>query len=1063
MRKAISFFIRYPVWVSVLMAGVILFGLIALAQLRFSFFPEAEPNTIIVEVFYPGAAPAEIEEGVVLKIEENLDGLQGIERVTSVSRENSATVTVETVVGSDIDKVLADVKNAIDRINSFPVDAEKPVIYERKFRSRAQVIGLHGDVDRYTLKFLAEELRDDLLATDEVSQVTISGIPALEFSIEITEANLRRYQLTFDEIRAAVAGANLNLSGGKFDTDDEEILIRAWGRGYHAEDLMNIPIRGSTDGTVILLRDVATVREQWADSPIKTYYNGRYAVVLQISQAADEDILKIVDRSDEIIDEFNSRHANVQAVTIVDMTVPLRQRIELLTRNGIIGLILVLICLGFFLNLRLSFWVAVSIPFSFAGMFVIGHFVGITVNVISLAGMIIVVGILVDDAIVIGENIFAHFERGSTAMQAAVDGTMEVVGPVFTSVVTTIIVFATFFFMEGGLGQMMWQMGMVVMASLAFSLVEAFVILPSHLAHSKGLSRDATPSKLRARTEALIQNFTHKVYGPLLRAALRNKWIVVMTPLAAILITIGLLGGGLIGVTFFPNIDSEQVPINLTLVAGRQEAETDSLLARIEAVCWQVNDDLKAERDDGLDVITAIQRQVGSNDFGEQGSHTGKLEIQLLDGERRGIESYVVTNMIRDAVGPIPEAQNLTFGARGRFGKAVSISLLGNDIGQLQKATNLLKEELRSFASLQDVTDTNRKGRREIDITLKPRAHALGMTLRDIVGQVRQGFHGQEIQRIQRGRDEIRVWVRFTPEDRAALGQLDQMRIHSRDGAEYPFGELAQYSIKRGITQINHLNRKREIKVEANLVDAHEDLPPIIANIEETVIPRIMNQVQGVTVGFEGQSREEARMKNSMMIAFGVALIAMFILIVLVFRSYAQAGLVLSLIPIGIIGAIWGHGIQGIQISMLSAMGLMALSGIIINDSIVFVDQINRFLRQGQSVEDAVYNSGISRLRPILLTTLTTALGMAPLILETSFQAQFLIPMASSVAYGLVFGTFILLLILPAAFLAFNSIRQKTARWFFDPNATAESVEPAVKELQASLSIAGTNEDTNHV
>ncbi len=1062
MKRVISFFIRYPVWVSVLMFSVIIFGLIAFAQLRFSFFPEQEPNSIIVEVTYPGASPTEIEEGVVLKIEENLDGLQGIERATSVSRENSATVTIETVFGADVDKVLADVKNAVDRINSFPIDAEKPVIYERKFRSRAQVIGLHGDVDRYTLKYLAEELRDDLLASDEVSQVTISGIPTLEFSIEITEADLRRYELTFNEVRTAVAGANLNLSGGKFDTDDEEILIRAWGRGYHAEDLLNIPVRGSANGTVVLLRDIAEVHEQWADSPVKTYFNGRFAVLIQISQAADEDILKIVAQADQVIASFNDRHANVQAATVVDMTVPLRQRIELLTRNGIIGLILVLICLGFFLNLRLSFWVAVSIPFSFAGMFIVGHYAGITVNVLSLAGMIIVVGILVDDAIVVGENIFAHYERGKNALEAAIDGTLEVVGPVFTSVMTTIIVFATFFFMEGGLGQMMWQMGLVVMASLGFSIIEAFVILPAHLAHSKGLDSNKAPSAMRQRTEGWIHKFTHKVYGPALRAALRNKWIVVMTPIAAIMITVGLLGGGLIGLTFFPNVDGDQIPINLTLVAGRQEADTDSLLARIEAVCWQVNEEIKEERGDGVNVIEDIQRQIGSNDFGESGSHTGNLELQLVDGETRGTESYVIVNRLREAVGPIPEAQNLTFGSAGRFGKAVSVSLLGNDIDQLEKATNLLKEELRSFASLQDVTDTNRKGRREIDITLKPRAHSLGMTLQDIVGQVRQGFHGQEIQRIQRGRDEIRVWVRFTPEDRAALGQLDQMRIRSRDGAEYPFAELAQYSIKRGITQINHLNRKREIKVEANLVDVHEDLPPIIAEIQEAVIPRVMSQVQGVTVSFEGQSREEGRMKNSMLMAFAVALMAMFILIVLVFRSYAQAGLVLSLIPIGIIGAIWGHGIQGIQISMLSAMGLMALSGIIINDSIVFVDQINRFLRQGQKVEEAVYNSGLSRLRPILLTTLTTALGMAPLILETSFQAQFLIPMASSVAYGLVFGTFILLLILPAAFLAFNRVRLKVARWFFDPNATQESVEPAVKELNVSLSIVRTSEDIHH-
>ncbi|MCP4566265.1 MAG: efflux RND transporter permease subunit [FCB group bacterium] len=1050
MRKLIAYFIRFPVWVTVLMSAVILFGLLAFSQLRYSFFPENEPHTIIVEVIYPGASPEEVAEGVVLKIEENLDGLQGVDRVTSISRENSGVVTVETVLDSDINKVLADVKNAVDRINSFPIDAEKPVIYEQKFRSLSQSIALYGETDLYNLKYIAEELRDELLATDEISQVSISGLPALEFSIEVSESDMRRYGLTFDEIRQAVSRANINISGGKFETEDEEILIRAWGRGYFAEDMENIPVRGNTDGTIIYLKDIAAVHEQWQDVPDKTFYNGKYAVLLNIQQTEDEDILQIADRAEEIMTEFNATHESVKAEAARDMTVPLRQRIELLVRNGIIGLILILICLGFFLNLRLSFWVAVSIPFSFAGMFVIASFAGITINVISLAGMIIVVGILVDDAIVVGENIFAHYERGKPALQAAIDGTMEVVAPVFTSVMTTIIIFTAFLFLEGNMGEMMWQMALVVVASLLFSLVEAFVILPSHLAHSKGLDAHKKITPVREKMEKAIAFLTHRIYAPALKAVMRNKWVVVVTPVALVLLTVGLVGGGLIGATFFPNVDGDEFPINISLVAGRQEAVTDSILMHIEAVCWEVNEELKQEREDGLDVIVATQRDIGSNDFGESGSHTGRLFVQLLDGESRSMESYVVANRIREAVGSVPEAQNITFGSGSRFGKAVSVSLLGNDVEQLEKATKLLKTELESYSSLQDITDTNQKGRREINITLKPRAQAMGLTLQDVAGQVRQGFYGQEIQRIQRGRDEIRVWVRYQPEDRAALGLLDEMRVRTPNGGEYPFSELAEYSIERGITQIRHLSRSREIKVEANQSNVKEDLPPILAAIETEVLPRVLSQVRGVKAQFEGQSREEAKMKKSMMISFSVAFLGMFILVILVFRSYAQAILIFSLIPIGILGAFWGHGIQGIQVSMLSAMGLMALSGIIINDSIVFVDQINRFLRNGQKVEEAVFNSGLARLRPILLTTLTTSLGMAPLILETSRQAQFLIPMAASVAYGLIFGTFILLFILPASFLAFNTIRVRYGRMIGTPGVTAETVEPAVKELKTA-------------
>ena len=1063
MRRVIAYLIRYPIWVTVLMAGVLLFGMLSLSQMRFSFFPESQPKVIIVEVVYPGAAPEEIEEGVILKIEENLDGLQGVERVTSVSRENSGVVTVELVLGSDIDKILADIKNAVDRINSFPVDAEKPVIYEQKFRSRSQSLGLYGETNRYNLKYMAEELRDELLASDEISQVTLAGLPALEFSIEVSEVDMRRYQLTFDEIRQAVGQSNVNISSGKIDSDDEEILIRAWGRDYYADDLLDIPVRGNPDGTVVHLRDVATVKEQWADVPIKSYYNGQYSVVLDINQTEDEDILAIADRANKIVDRFNDTHETVKVAVLRDMTIMLNQRITILVKNGLIGLVLIMICLGFFLNLRLSFWVAASIPFSFAGMFIIANAAGITINIMSLMGMIIVVGILVDDAIVVGENIFAHYRRGKPALQAAIDGTMEVLAPVFTSVMTTVIVFMGMFYLEGNMGEMIWQIALVVIASLLFSLVEAFLILPSHLAHSRGLEPQENISTVRKKIEEAIRYFTHHVYGPILRLALRRKWIVVIMPLAFVMITVGLLGGGLIGVTFFPNVDGDEFPINISLVTGRQEADTDAILAKIEDVCWEVNSELKNERADGLDVIMSIKRDIGSNDFGETGSHAGRLFLRLLDGEQRGMESFEIARRVQDAVGPVPEAQNITFGKMGFFGKAVSISLLGNDVEQLSKAASLLKSELEDFESLKDVTDSDQKGRREIDITLKPRAHALGLTLQEVVGQVRQGFYGQEIQRIQRGRDEIKVWVRYSPEDRSALGILDQMRIRTRDGAEYPFGELAEYTIARGLTRINHLNRKREIKVEANQADVKGDLPPILAEIEEDVLPRVLSQVQGVTALFEGQSREQKKMMTSMRNSFSVAFLGMFILIVLVFRSYAQAGIIFSLIPIGFMGAIWGHGIQGLQISMLSATGMMALAGIIINDSIVFVDQINRFLREGQKVKEAVFNAGIARLKPILLTTLTTSLGMAPLIMETSKQAQFLIPMAAAVAYGLVFGALILLIVLPALFLAFNSVRVRFVGMLSGGPVSAESVEPAVRELAVMIDGPIQVKDVGHV
>jgi multidrug efflux pump subunit AcrB len=1052
MEKIITFFVRNKVWTNVLMFSILGFGLIALGQMRYSFFPEAEPDIISIQVIYPGASPEEVEEGVILKIEENLDGLQNIERITSVSSENSGAVTVEITQDADINEVLTDVKNAVDRINSFPLDAEKPIIFEQKFRSRSLSIVLFGETDLYNLKFITDNLREELLATPEISQVDIVGLPNLEFSIEVSESDLRRYKLTFDEITSAFASSNINISGGKFETIDEEILIRAYGRKYYAKELNDLVIRGNPDGTVILLEDVANIKEQWEDVPNKTYYNNKNSIVLNLDQTEQEDILAIANKAKYIVSEFNRSNEQIQAIILDDRTVHLQQRVDLLLRNGLIGLLLVIISLGFFLNLRLSFWVSIGIPISFAGMFLIASTIGITINVISLFGMIVVIGILVDDAIVVAENIYAHYERGAPAIKSAINGTKEMLAPVFTSVFTTILAFMPFFFLEGAMGNFIWQLALVVIAALIFSLVEAFIILPSHLAHSKGLHSHKEDSALRKKIEGYIHFMTHKIYAPSLRWALNHKWITIVTPLAMVLLTIGLLGGGIIGVTFFPFLDGDTLPVNISLVTGRQEADTDSILSQIEKKVWELNEEMSAEREDGNQLIEGIRREIGRNDFGENGSHAGKLTIELLNGETRNMDSYIISNRLREKIGNIPQAQQLSFGRIGRFGKPVSVSLLGNDLNQLNKASHLLSEELKNFSSLKDITDSNQEGRREIDIKLKPRAYALGLQLRDVARQVRQGFFGQEIQRIQRGKDEIRVWVRYKPEDRSALSFLDQMRIRTPNGAEYPFSELAEYNIERGIVAINHLDRRREIKVEASLADEKLDLPPILSEIENEVIPRVLSHVHSVQVSFEGQSRNQAKFQSSLKRAYPIALLGMFILIILVFRSYFQAFVIFSLIPLGMLGAIWGHGIQGIQLNTLSIYGVIALSGIIINDSIVFMDQINRNLRAGQKIIDAVFNAGIARLRPIILTTLTTAFGLAPLIFETSRQAQFLIPMAVSVAYGLVFGTFILLIVLPATFLVINKIRYWFASLFTEEELTYEMVEPAVKELEIQTS-----------
>jgi multidrug efflux pump subunit AcrB len=1048
MERIVRFFTLYPVWTNVLFFAVLFFGILVLSQMKYSFFPETPPDVINVSVTYPGASPEEIEEGIILKIEENVEGLEGIDRVTSISRENFGSVRIEIISGYDVDKLTNDVKNAVDRINSFPVGIEKPVVAEQKFQDAVMTIVMAGKTDRYQLKYIADRFRDDLILTEEISQAEIGGLPNLEISIEVSEEKLRRYGLSFTEIANAVRGFNINLSGGKFETRDEEILIRGYNRQYYAEEFDNIAVRGGRDGSVVFLRDVATVREKWEDSPEKVYFNGKPAVVLSISKTISEDILAIRERAQELIDQFNAEDNGIRMEILDDRTIALRGRLSLMINNGLLGLLLVMISLTFFMNLRLSFWVAIGIPFSFAGMFIFAGLYGITINVISLFGMIIVVGILVDDAVVVGENIYSHYERGKKPLQAAIDGTIEVFPAVLTSVATTIIAFLPYFFLDGRLGKFIWHVSLVVILSLIFSLIESLLILPAHLAHSKGLHPHKEDKPMRRRIENLIKWFTNDVYGPFLNRSMRHKWFTMAMPLALTLLVVGLLRGGFIKATFFPFIDGDTMPVNLSLTPGTQEHITDSLLARIEALAPAVNDRLREMRDDDADVLIKVRRQIGSNDFGETGSHTGKLNFELLPGEEREMDSFIIANIMREMTGEIPTAEKITFGQAGIFGRAVSLSLLGNNIDELQNAKATLKRELGAMDELKDITDSDQVGLREIRLELKPRAYALGLTLADVANQVRDGFFGREIQRLQRGRDEIKVWVRYREADRASIDKLREMRIRTADGWAFPFTEVATFHMDRGLILINHLDRLREIKVEADMVNPEGDIANILDYIRNEVMPEILAANPGVRVSYEGQSRSQQKVARSAQKAFPLALAGIVILMILVFRSYLQSLLVFGLIPLGVVGAFIGHGIHGIPVNMLSLFGIIALSGIIVNDSIVFIDQINRNLRKGMEVVAAVHKAGISRMRPILLTTFTTVLGLGPLILEKSRQAQFLIPMAVSVAYGLILTTFLILLILPSAFLVLNRLRLGWYRHIRGQQVSARDVEPAIREMR---------------
>ncbi|MFH1762429.1 MAG: efflux RND transporter permease subunit, partial [bacterium] len=909
--------------------------------------------------------------------------------------------------------------------------------------ARTVSVAIFGNADLWALKERAESLRDDLLGMDGISQVSLAGLPAREIAVTVSEASLRKYTLTFTEIANAISSANIDISGGSIKTHDEQLLIRAYGRRDFAYEVRSIILRTTKDGTTVRIGDVAQVTENWEDTPDATYYNGKRAVIVNIDKTMEEDIIGISKIVSNYIKDFKEKHPEISVKVISDATIQLKQRINLLVKNGLLGFFLVVLVLGIFLNATMSFWVAMGIPISFAGMFIIAYLWGITINVISLMGMIVVIGMLVDDAIVVAESIYQKFEHGFKPLPAAINGLVEVAAPVFTAVATTILAFLPFFFFAGTMGRFINQLALVVIAALVFSLVESIFILPAHLVHSRSLYRTARAHRIRAFFDKSYIWLRDKIYSISLGWILKNPLIIFAAAFAFVIITIGLIRGNIVEFSAFPYIDRDDISLNLTMTTGTRETVTDSILMELEDRIWSINEQLKSKRKDKKDVILSIRRNIGNNGFGDAGSHAGYLAIEMLESGIRGMPSFKVQNLIRNSMDPVPGSQKLSFAA-GRWGKAISISLISNDFDELEKAKKLLKAKLSEYSLLSDITDSDVEGWREIRLALKPAAHSAGLTLTDIAGQIRQGFFGHEVQRFQRGEDELRVWVRYMDEDRASLGSLENMYIRAKDGSAYPLSMIADYTIKRGRVVISHLDGKRELRVEADMTDPEASVSSLLAHIRKNAVPQVLKQVKNVYVSYEGRERSNKLFFDSFKAAFPPALIAIAVLLVLVFRSPLQAVLILFMIPLGLLGAVWGHLFHGFMISRLSVFGAIALAGIVINDSIVLVDRINRNLKEGMSLVEAIQQAGLSRLRPIILTTVTTVAGMLPLVLDTGSQAQFLIPMAVSLCYGLMASSFFVLYFLPALFLGLNRFRLKYAG-LFSSSISPESVEPAVR------------------
>ena len=1049
-KNLVEYFVKYPILANILIALTLIGGVVAMLGTKKSFFPTRADRNITIAVTYPGASPEEMEEGITLKIEETINALEGIDELISTSSENSTYINIITLDNYDIDEIYTEVKNAVDAISTFPAGAEKPVIYKQKQRSTAQWLVLLGDVDLKTLKNFGESVKDDLLAIDGISQVNIYGYPELEISIEVRENTLRKYNLTFSQVAEAVRANNRDISAGSVKSTTEEILIRSKAKETDADKIANIIIQSNPDGSKLALKDIADIKEQFADVPSKMIVNGNQAVVIQVQKLESEDLAQISELVTNYVEEFNTENEVVNLEVNWDFNSMLSQRLDLLTSNGILGLLLVLISLGLFLSLRLSFWVAWGIPSSFLGMFILGIFVGLTINMISLFGMILVIGILVDDGIVIAENIYAHFEKHGDPIKAAVQGTMEVLPAVFTSVTTTIVAFSPLLLLTGGF-EFLRDMAFVVCFSLGFSLLEAFFVLPAHLAnpHVLRVKKENTRSyKIRNFLNEILDFLKNQIYGKALKFTMQYRLISIAMLIAFIIIISGLLTGGVIKTTFFPQIPFNSFDINLSFKPGEREMKVEKFLKKFNESIWEMNEELKEEFNTTKEIIKDTFIDIGDSES-ESGSHTGRINVFYAELDEYGINQFDLIRRIREKIGKVPEAEKLSIGGGNRWGKPVSIRLMGKDYDQLNQAKKYLKTELASILDLKEIEDNVPIGRREMLFDLRPEAYFLGLNHNAITAQMRQGFFGEEVQRFMKGNDELRVWVRYPKEDRKSISQLEDIKIKTQTGQSFPLTQLADYEIERGISDIKHYNTSRAITVEADMVDPFGEVPPILQKIKENIVPTLKAKFPSVAIDYGGQSQESARAGQEIGLYFGGAFLLIFFILMITFKSFYQAILILLMIPLGWFGAILGHGIEDwispdkeLPVSLLSVWGMVALSGVIINDAVVFLSKYNTMVKdESMTIYEAAYNAGISRFRPILLTSLTTVLGLYPLIKETSFQAQFLIPMAISVAYGVLIGTFIILLFFPVFIILFNDLR-RYAKWLW----TGKKPEPEEME-----------------
>ncbi len=1021
--KFIRWCINNPVSVNLLVLFLIVAGGYSLYSIKREIFPAFSLDRVLVTVVFPGASPEEIEEGICVKIEEALTGLSGIKKVSSSARENLGTVVAEIETGENIDEMKNEIETRINSINTFPRDAEKPVIKKLELIRQTLQLVISGALTDDAMRELAEDVRRELLAMPEISQIMLDGLKDYEVSIEVSEATLRAYGLSFDDVARAVRANSLDLSGGTVRTAGGDVLLRIKGQKYVRHEFEDLVVRTASSGATIRLAEIARVRDGFADSRLEASLNGEKACMVSVFKTEDEDTLVIADKVKEYIERKRLELPPAVKLTILnDTSVAVRSRLDLLKRNGLQGLCLVFLCLWLFMDLKLSLWVSFGIPVSMLGSFLLLGTLNQTLNMMSMFGLIMALGMIVDDAIVISESTYSALEKNpfQSPAQAALTGTARVFWPILASVTTTIVAFLPLLVITGIMGKFIAVLPITVIACLVMSLVEALTGLPCHLAHSLTAPHpDQKPSLPRRLVDTAFKRVI-SVYARLLKVACLYRYATFGLAVFILFSSVGIVRAGLIPFVLFARNDSDTVLARVVFPEGSSFARTREAIDRLKASAQRTNEWLKQTYGLKGDAVRYSFALIGQHSGNEPsyGTNRGELMLELLPAEERSFNSSVVLQKWQELTGLMPEARSLVFSERetGPGGRPIEVQLRSTSFEKLRDASKEMREHLSTFPGVYNIEDDFKEGVSELRFDLKDNARHLGLNLSDLAGQLRQGFFGNEAVRLQRGRFDVKVYVRYPEPDRRFLSTLQTMTIRGPGGVEIPLVDVADVREHAGTAEIKRVEGQRVISVLADVNERKANAQEITTNLITSGYLEALCRKHGISYAFEGQRKETMEPLAGLRIGFALSFLGIYIILATIFGSYLQPIIIMTAIPFGVIGALIGHFIMGYPLTMMSMFGLVALSGIVVNNSLLIVDYINEAVKRGSPLLEALVLSGSERFRPIMSTSLTTFFGVSSLLFERSFQAQFLIPMAITLAWGLIFSTALSLILVPALY-----------------------------------------------